>query len=278
MASINLLGMFSKAFGDPTTGGGDPDTPYMKPGAKERIPGLVDEYIKYIKSPLYSQRLSKMKVEKPGGVVADRVRQLRRADVSIGPSAHFRYGFTDKFRKEQGPMIQVRKNESDYTAMHEVAHTTNHGDDFFANPIPGVKPGNENTASGKGMSFNEMMYLVSRLKSPNARKSVIERFNSAKKLGVFTNAADGLSGDSHSFDPSELKSDLDAMRLLFKRYGVTKSFGENISKEQMEKAKKIKEVANEPHFKRMLHNYNEQEIIDINNNIAMAAKPVSTVA
>jgi hypothetical protein len=275
MPSVNLLAMLSKAYGDPTKGKDD-DAPYMKPNAKERVPGIVDEYVQYLKSPLYSKRLKEMEVENPDVVVNDRVRQLKRIALTVGPSSNLMYGFSDKFKTEKGPMMTIRNNESDYTAMHEISHANNHGDYFFANPSPGLKKGTVNTASGKGMSVNEMNYLVSRLKNPELRKYAMASLAQNAKQGIFNNSTDSSSTDPHYVNPSELKSDLDAVRLLFKRYGVTSSFGENISVEQIEKAKKIKEVANEPHFKRMMQNYNQQEIIDINNNIAMSGRSGST--
>lgn len=258
---------------------------YEKAGAPSRVPGLQSQFAAYIKSPTYKKRLEKQGVKNPDKVINQRLQKLDQVDLSVGPSASLMYLFNKPNQKEQVPGLTVKQKDSDYTMMHEISHVTNYGDYFFdpkknktvAKDDPNV--GDANTASGKGMSLNEMLYLTDRTTLPSKFKNDLrERGTNMAKWGSYKNPADGMPGDTHSFDPSELKSDLDSLRLLFKREGVTKKFGEDISEETINKALKNPKIANEPHFMRMLKNFSKKNIVDVNNNIAMNGLAQSTMA
>lgn len=254
----------------------------VEPVAK-KVEGVSKFLANYIKSNTYKNRLIGQKVSNPDKVIKERLSKLGQVNVSEGApgSASLMYMYTKPNQKEQIPAIQVSRQDSDYTTMHELSHATNYGDVFFDPKLnkagTNLKTGDANTASGKGMSVNEMLYLTDRTKLPNAFKSKIrQRSESEKAIGVYRNPAEGMSGESHSFDPSELKSDLDAVRLLFKKYNLVKNFGDNITEDIIQKASQNKNISNQDNFKRLIKNFSKKNIVEINNNVALQTKTSST--
>jgi hypothetical protein len=248
---------------------------YEKEGAPSRLPSIKSTFASYINSPIYKKRLEGMNIANPDKVIKERLNKLNQVDVSVGPSPSLIYAYTKPNQKEQVPALTVKQKDSDYTMMHELSHVTNYGDTFFdpkINKYAKSNFGDVNTASGKGMSVNEMLYITDRANmSPKYKNAILAKAESNKKWGTYSNPADGsgLAGDPHAFDSSELKSDLDAIRLLFQREKLTKKFGEDIDESTIEKALKNKNISNEPHFQRMLKNFNKKNIVDLNNRIAM---------
>lgn len=260
-----------------TEGGGDDDAAYEKPNTPSRIPLLKSRFVQYIKSPLYKKRLEMQGVKNPDKVVKERVEKLNSIETSVGPSSSLSYIFTKPNQKERVPALTVKQKDSDYTAMHEISHVTNYGDVFFdptINKSAAVgntkKFGDMDSASGKGMSVNEMLYIADRSNMLPKYKNYLHAVaESNKKSGSFLNPAESITGvDTHGLDPSELKSDLDAVRLLFNDYGITKSFGADIDEATIEKALKNPKIANEPHFQRMLKQFSKKKIVEINNSVA----------
>jgi hypothetical protein len=249
---------------------------------KDRVGSLKNEMSTYIKSPEYKKRLIGQGVKNPDKVISQRLSKLGQVNVTEGPQASLMYMFTNPGQKEKIPSLSLSSDDSDYTAMHELSHVTNYGDTFFdpnVNKYAKSNFGDANTASGKGMSLNEMLYMTDRTNLPGQIKSGIrERAESNKRVGAFANPTDNMPGESHSFDPSELKSDLDAVRLLFKKNGLVKEFGENITEDTINKALKNPKIANEEHFIRMMKNFNKKNLIDVNNNIAMNGLAKATMS
>jgi hypothetical protein len=110
------------------------------------------------------------------------------------------------------------------------------------------------------------------------KKEISDRAKNDERFNYYRNPTEGMAGEAHSFDPSELKSDLDAVRLLFKRHGLVKKFGENITEETINKALKNPKIANEDHFIRMMKNFKKKNFVDVNNNIAMNGLAKATMA
>lgn len=253
--------------------------PYEKANAPSRIPSIKSKFVSYITSPTYKKRLEKQGVKNPDKVIKERLNKLDQAVVNVGPNPSLSYIFTNPGQKERIPSLTVKEKDSDYTMMHELSHVTNYGDTFFANPSQFTKAGDSSTASGKGMSVDEMLYVTERSNLPmSLRKQIKERAQSNERFGTYKNPTEGMSGEAHSFDPSEFKSDLDAVRLLLNREGITKNFGDDISEETINKALSNPKIANEPHFKRMLKNFSKKNIVDINNSVAMNSLARNTMA
>jgi len=240
---------------------------------KTRVKNLSNEMITYIKSPEYRKRLELQNVSDPDKVINDRIAKVKQTEVTQGTPS-LAYIFTNPNQKQRIPALTLSDDASDYTAMHELSHVTNYGDTFFRN-----EKGNANTASGKGMSVNEMLYMVNNTTLPSkVKKEISDRAKNDERFNYYRNPTEGMAGEAHSFDPSELKSDLDAVRLLFKRHGLVKKFGENITEETINKALKNPKIANEDHFIRMMKNFKKKNFVDVNNNIAMNGLAKATMA
>jgi hypothetical protein len=82
---------------------------------------------------------------------------------------------------------------------------------------------------------------------------------------------DKAASDKSSF-ANEQYSDLNGVRKLLLDNGVTKSFGENLDKDKLEKAINNPEITKDPVFRRFYHRYGESNIIELNNTIAMNKK------
>lgn len=209
----------------------------------------------YFKSPEYKERLIKQGVPNPDDVIKGRIDNLSKIKTVTGPASFVYYAGT--------PTLQVPLDATDETIFHEISHATNQFRTF-----PDAK-----TADDKGMSGIENWYLLNRSKLPASLKS--EAFDNyvsgAKKYGQYETPSENLARgrDPHDVTTPEFKSDLDALRFTLKKYGLTKKHGENITEDTLNKAEKIKEIKNEPHFKRIFDNFGKKEIVDLNNNLAV---------
>jgi hypothetical protein len=77
---------------------------------------------------------------------------------------------------------------------------------------------------------------------------------------------------SHTYSAFENKADLDAVRHLFKKYGYTQKFGDDITPELFQKASKDNRINSDEQFKRMRENFDDKVIIDLNNRVAYENK------
>jgi hypothetical protein len=77
---------------------------------------------------------------------------------------------------------------------------------------------------------------------------------------------------SHTYSAFENKADLDAVRHLFKKYGYTQKFGDDITPEIFKKALKDSRINSDEQFKRMRENFDDKVIIDLNNRVAYENK------
>ena len=74
--------------------------------------------------------------------------------------------------------------------------------------------------------------------------------------------------DQHDFSNDENKADLDAVRYMLKKYNYTKSYGEDITPDLWQKALKDKRINQNSHIKRMRANFEDKDIINLNNRVA----------
>jgi hypothetical protein len=233
----------------------------------------------YIKSPEYKKRLVKQGVKNPESVIKQRLKKLDEIEYSAGP-AGLMYMFTNPKQTQPIPALSIKETSSPYTKMHELSHVTNYGDMIFSPERAAsnmyLTAGDEGTSTGKGMSVDEYLYVINKSNvNPEIKKKINQNAEKNKKQGLFANPVEGtgIAGDEHYYNPSEFKSDLDAVRLLLNDAGLTKKFGESITEEVINKAMKDPKVSKEEHFIRMIKNFSKKGLIDVNNNIAIAKSP-----
>lgn len=248
---------------------------------------MLKQKMEYVSSPLYKKRLIEQGVKNPDEVIANRLTALK--NVNINPpkpnSQTTTYTKTDANNKNQQSDIFLSNDANRYDLAHEIGHVTTGGSEYI--PTYGA-----NNTVGTQISPIEDWRFYNRNKSldvPDSnfpgktkRQVAYEMYTHGdNKFGnpydsdsLHNIAANNLyevskgQMDSHNITSRENKSDLDSIRQLFYDNKITKNFGDNISNEDLEKAKKNKKILNEPHFKRFMSNFDDNSLIYLNNNIA----------
>jgi hypothetical protein len=107
----------------------------------------------------------------------------------------------------------------------------------------------------------------------------LNRAEMDKFFDLAKDADESGAGDTHADKMSNMArftgeqyGDLMGVRNLLYKAGITKSFGESLDKSKMEKALNNKKINSNPVFKRFLFRYGADNIIDLNNTIAMNNK------
>jgi hypothetical protein len=124
------------------------------------------------------------------------------------------------------------------------------------------------------MSPAEAWYFINKDKNitKESKAKIFKWYNNeARDWGNYMTDPSGkvLSGnDPHDVGAGEAKGDLDAVRFLLQKNGLTKKYGENINLETIKKAMKNPKVSGDRFFQRLLKRFGEQNIVDLNNNIA----------
>ena len=111
--------------------------------------------------------------------------------------------------------------------------------------------------------------------NPAYTDEFFKRIHDFNEQGIPSNQlATSLAGimygayDPHVYAPGENKGDLDAVRMLLKKYNYTGSYGDDITPELWQKAIKDKRLNNDSHFQRMRKNFSDKAIINLNNRVA----------
>lgn len=74
--------------------------------------------------------------------------------------------------------------------------------------------------------------------------------------------------NEHEISPSENKADIETLRQLLYQNKITKSYGEDINAEKMQKALQNKNISNDKLIQRLLNNFSVKDIIELNNMLA----------
>jgi hypothetical protein len=235
---------------------------------------LADTYLNYVQSPEYLERLRGMQVPNAEAVQQERVAQLGKLRVtSVAKDSENldHYG--------GAPILSANAQSPRYTVMHELSHTTNHGG-AYAKSL-GDTPF---TASATGMSAVEGWKFVNAAKglNPQLKAMASQAYQDSGRQGFYSPdpvlAVRPEGMDEHGISTREMKSDLDAMRLMLRDKGITQKFGEKLDGEKMKKLLEQKDLKGEEHLQRLLKNFSPEALIDLNNRIAATKATSSNVA
>jgi hypothetical protein len=254
---------------------------------KKSLAPMIAEKAEYINSPLYKKRLVGMGEKDPNQVVKDRLQELKKIEFSSydprmnakvkesEPSRTKKMFRSDKEGKTIGdyPAISLGVGWTPSSAAHELGHVTSSQTDRYV-PTP-------TTGTGETMSPTEAKEFLnlSRLK-PEFKKEALAlydknvRTNISNPYGAIYDTDLGSSYatmkgiDEHSIGSGEAKGDLDAVRYLLKKQGITKKYGEDITPETLKKAQQNKNIQNDEFFKRLKKRFSDEDIIKLNNTIA----------
>jgi len=238
----------------------------------------IKEKIDYVQSPTYKKRLEGMSVENPDKLIQDRIDYLKKAQFYTSENKDVQASTSDV---NGVPQVVLAKGDSSVTKAHEIGHITAGGNqEKVYSPFK---------ATMSQMSPNEAWAFINRNKAitPEMKNTLWQKYHD-ESFGKPVTAGQwrppheysmdlpadvyGKTSDVHEISTSENKADLDALRFLLHKEGVTKEYGEDLTPELLEKAAKHKGIKNEPHFQRMIANFGKEGIIKLNNIIASSDK------
>jgi hypothetical protein len=235
---------------------------------------LADTYLNYVQSPEYLDRLKGMQVPNAERVQADRVAQLgklRVASVAKESENLDTYG--------GAPILSANRASSRYTLMHEIGHTLNEGGEYAKSM--GATPF---TASANGMSPVEGWKFINAAKGldPRLKAMAHNAYQGEGEQGFYSSdptlkvKPEGM--DEHGVSTREMKSDLDALRLMLLDKGITTKFGEKLDADKMKRLLEQKDLQGEEHLQRLLRNFSPEALIKLNNEIAATKNAGSNIA
>jgi hypothetical protein len=246
---------------------------------KNSANAIKKNIIDYIKSPFYAQRQANFPEQyiegeaegyqknKYESTIAKNKREQRIANLNTTPiiiNKNDEVGDLNYFDPKSNKLLLSEKNMPEVVA-HELTHAStakNEGKLIDSDRI-NAKYWDSVVAKSK--------------KSPSS--AGLNRAEMAKFFDLAKDADESGTGDTHADKMSNIArfsgeqyGDLMGIRNLLYKAGITKSFGESLDKSKMEKALNNKKINSNPVFKRFLFRYGADNIIDLNNTIAMNNK------
>lgn len=166
--------------------------------------------------------------------------------------------FSDSYQGDKNE-ININKLGTNAVIAHELTHSmfnpsnsdSSDNSDYHNSMYYRGKRDRPDVFLNKG----EQSYLNELVKSDNKASSYDEHYAGKNTI--------------KGYAANESYSDIMALRQLFKDNGITKNFGDNITNDDFNKALKIKNIANDPNFKRIRLKYKDEHIPVLNNIIAI---------
>lgn len=244
--------------------------PAWRPGqsdinVRNRAESQVAEKLGYLQSDEYKRRLA---MQGNKGILdlikqrADALRNVEYFSKGPGSSSTKMYG--------QSPQIELASDADDSVLAHEIGHVTS-----------GLGLSSKSPTQGGAMfqSPSEAWQFVVKNKNITdaQKKAISNTYMSNVKFGNFLTdpsgytlgkPIDGKTMDVHDIGAFEAKGDLDAVRYLLNKAGLTKRYGQDITEDILKKALQNKDIQNNKFFKRMRKNYSDKDIVELNNTIA----------
>jgi hypothetical protein len=211
---------------------------------------VIDFANNYVASPKYKERLSDF-YKYPDYIQQQRKGVIGNISVRENPGGTTIY-------HDKGNEVAINDNQlKSYGATrqeglsHEVAHAINSNAEV----------------KGSALSDQEQNYILDRTKnlSPELKTSLLNRSKEQGKP-----LYEIMTGAFHDVNPAETKSDIDAFRFLLNKKGLYNAGKQDITPEIINKAKKDPSIRKSFITKRLLENFDDKDLIDIMNNVAVA--------
>jgi len=254
---------------------------------KKSLAPMIAEKAEYINSPLYKKRLVGMGEKDPKQVVKDRLQELKKIEFSSydprmnanveksEPSRTNKMFRSDKEGKTIGdyPAISLGVGWTPSTAAHELGHvTSSQADRFVSTPYTGTGETMSPTEAKEFLNLSkakpEFKKGALALYDKNVRSNISNPYGAIYDTDLGSSYATMKGIDEHSIGSGEAKGDLDAVRYLLKKQGITKKYGEDITPETLKKAQQNKNIQNDEFFQRLKKRFSDEDIIKLNNTIA----------
>lgn len=241
---------------------------------------VLQAKLAYMQSPTYLERLKKSGVENPEQVQKERV--AATANVKFGSAKGTNNNFPRNWGGEKSGFISVDLDTPDTTPgaifAHELDHQTSRKGAMLQSM--GQTP---RTATGTTMAPVESWPYFNRANLPTDMKQrAFQAYQNEGRMGIYSTDPGTLipnaEMDEHGKDVTEHKGDMEALRyLLFKR-GITKSYGEDIDGEKLKRAMQDPQIKGDKFFQRLSQKFDPAALIYLNNNVAKAPQAGSNLA
>jgi hypothetical protein len=245
--------------------------PAWRPGqsdinVRDRAEQQIAQKLGYLQSDEYKRRLGMQGNKGILDLIKQRADALRNIEYfSIGPGS----SKTSKWGEDR-PVIELASDADNAALAHEIGHVTS------GLVTPGVDKFVKNAfQSGKMFqSPTESLAFVQKNKNltDSQKKQVYNEYMKNAQSNNFSTDPSaftfGGKFDVHDIGAFEAKGDLDAVRYLLNKAGLTKKYGQDITEDILKKAIQNKDIQNNKFFKRMRKNYSDKDIVELNNTIA----------
>jgi len=201
----------------------------------------------YVASPKYNERLSAF-YKYPDYIQRKRADVLNGIKISENAGTASKYWPQDNEIRVSPTQIQSLGALRPEVVVHEGAHALNWGNNKAAALTP-----------------NEAKFILERNKNVSGARAQ-ELLKSAKESNQYI--GDYLSGSTHDINPAESLSDIQAFRFLLNKRGIHDARKENITPEMLKRAKSDPILKKSFTMKRLLNNFNDEQLIEIMNKVA----------
>lgn len=246
----------------------------------------------YINSPTYAQRQANFPEQYIGGsalsyqkrkyetAIAKEKRTQRSGNLNTVPVSFDESRFKNYFDPNQNKIV-LSKDGIPSVAVHELTHSSAKNSKVKQSDILGYNEMGDPILPQSDI-VNTKFWDATVSKGNKAPVSAGLNMSEMKKFVELAKPTIDKKGDVHADKDSDIRQfsgeqygDLMGVRNLLYKSGITKSFGEELNKEKLDKALKDKKVNDDPVFKRFLFRYGANNVIQLNNTIAMNSQSMS---
>lgn len=227
--------------------GGSPNPPTKVP-AKQFMANYMD-------SPIYQKRLSNFNITAPPNT-----QHLLNTPITFNDGQANDYKVNSKTGKyginvDRQELSEIKDKPDDVLA-HELSH------------------------SSRDLSPSEQDFIASKNKS-DLGYGLYSQYYAARAVNGYKGSFDNFqsnghgTGDDayHDFRANENKADLDAFRFMMYKKGIYDTSKRDMTIDDFNKAKADKDISKSMMFNRLLKQFKPEDIIKINNTIAMNKTP-----
>lgn len=218
----------------------------LKKNEKKEIDNKIAKVIKakseYLLSPLYQQRASKFK--NPTEASSKALKSLQELKTRISP-------FVNPEAFPSRKLVNLNPDSDINEIAHEFGHMTG--------ARPGSTPG-----TAMVLNFQEQAEIMKRNKH-------VQKISREIGRPILTDRQLPFEIDktnTHKFSPWENKADIEGMRFIFYNNGITKKYGDPITPELLKKALENPKIKNTLQIQRLRNNFEDNDIIQLNNILA----------
>ena len=246
------------------------------------IDPMIQQRIDYTNSPLFKQRLQGQGIKNVDETIASTLSNLQGTQFEkVNPN----YSQAQTTTRGGKQVVSLKPQDDRYTKAHEIGHAMRGGENIVFTRNPNITKEGQLSPAESWQFYNRNAYLAKPTtesvydsktgkmiqKDTTFKNKVYNEFNTAD--GYYSNDAavtrlKSPTSDPHDYSSREGYGDLSAVRQILLDNKITKSYGENVTPEQWQKALQNKKISGEQDIQRAIKNYGHKGIVDLNNTVA----------